>query len=251
MLCSQSAHLWATSDFVPRSEAPQTGHVAKPPICGPLLILSPALKCLHHIHFQRMRTLVRLLLCVLIGLNAVTGQTDAEDITDSFRGSFYSFFKKRHIAETYDNIIGTGSAYLSDLQDTAKAAATRAKDTLASDVVAGSLRQAKDQVDSAATATAAGMKRMQEKATAVAASAKDVMSDVDLSSVTGLVSQAKEQLDGAATATGASAKKMQATAGALLHQLVGQVGEMNRSGNYSAAGVAAPPLLSCPGQASA
>ena len=44
----QSTHLWATSDFVPRSEAlpmhpGARGCIANPPLCGPLLILSPAL----------------------------------------------------------------------------------------------------------------------------------------------------------------------------------------------------------------
>ena len=48
-LCSQSAHLWATTDFVPCSEALGTpldgmGYVANLPTCGPLLILSPTLK---------------------------------------------------------------------------------------------------------------------------------------------------------------------------------------------------------------
>ena len=48
-LCSHLAHLWATSDFAPRSEAvgiPQggRGYVASLPTCGPLLILPPALK---------------------------------------------------------------------------------------------------------------------------------------------------------------------------------------------------------------
>ena len=48
-LCSHLAHLWATSDFVPRSEAlgiPLGGrvYVATLPTSGLLLILSPALK---------------------------------------------------------------------------------------------------------------------------------------------------------------------------------------------------------------
>ena len=48
-LCSHRAHLWATSDFVPRFEAEGIslggrGYVATLPACGPLLILSPALK---------------------------------------------------------------------------------------------------------------------------------------------------------------------------------------------------------------
>ena len=50
-LCHQFAHLWATADFIPRSEPlgtppSSTGkcYVANLPICGPLLILFPALK---------------------------------------------------------------------------------------------------------------------------------------------------------------------------------------------------------------
>ena len=48
-LCSHLAHLWATSDSAPRSEAVGTppggkGYVATLPTCGPLLILPPALK---------------------------------------------------------------------------------------------------------------------------------------------------------------------------------------------------------------
>ena len=47
-LCSQSAHLWAISDFLPRFEArgPRDGssYVANPPNCGPFLIFSLALK---------------------------------------------------------------------------------------------------------------------------------------------------------------------------------------------------------------
>ena len=48
-LCSHPAHLWATSDFVPRSEVlgtplGGTGYVATKPTCGPLLILTPTLK---------------------------------------------------------------------------------------------------------------------------------------------------------------------------------------------------------------
>ena len=45
---SQSAHLWATPDFLPRFEGLETpdgkGYVANLPTCGPLLVLSPALK---------------------------------------------------------------------------------------------------------------------------------------------------------------------------------------------------------------
>ena len=48
-LCSQSAHLWGNSNFVPRREEfgnPQTAgvYVANLPIYGPLLVLSPSLK---------------------------------------------------------------------------------------------------------------------------------------------------------------------------------------------------------------
>ena len=47
-LCSHLAHLWATSDSAPRSEAVGTssgrGYVATLPTCGPLLILPPARK---------------------------------------------------------------------------------------------------------------------------------------------------------------------------------------------------------------
>ena len=48
-LCSHLAHLWATSDSAPRSEAGDTppgdrGYVATFSTCGPLLILPPALK---------------------------------------------------------------------------------------------------------------------------------------------------------------------------------------------------------------
>ena len=48
-LCSHLAHLWATSDSAPRSEAlgtPQAagGYVATLPTCGPPVILPPALK---------------------------------------------------------------------------------------------------------------------------------------------------------------------------------------------------------------
>ena len=48
-LCSHLAHLWATSDFAPRSEAEGNplggkGYVATLPTCGPLLILPPALR---------------------------------------------------------------------------------------------------------------------------------------------------------------------------------------------------------------
>ena len=49
VLCSHLAHLWATSDSAPRSEAvgiPRggRGYVATLSTCGPLLILPPALK---------------------------------------------------------------------------------------------------------------------------------------------------------------------------------------------------------------
>ena len=48
-LCSKLPHLWATSDFAPRSEAVGTplggrGYVATLPTCGPPLILPPTLK---------------------------------------------------------------------------------------------------------------------------------------------------------------------------------------------------------------
>ena len=48
-LYSHLAHLWATSDSAPRSEAVGTplggrGYVATLPTCGPLVILPPALK---------------------------------------------------------------------------------------------------------------------------------------------------------------------------------------------------------------
>ena len=48
-LCSQSIHLWATSNFVPCSKAlgtPPDGnnYVANLPTCGPHLILFPAVK---------------------------------------------------------------------------------------------------------------------------------------------------------------------------------------------------------------
>ena len=48
-LCSHLAHLWATCDIAPCSEAVGTpqggkGYVATLPTCGPLLILPPALK---------------------------------------------------------------------------------------------------------------------------------------------------------------------------------------------------------------
>ena len=47
--CTQSAHLWATADFVPRSKplrTPQTVGVTNPSICGTLQILSPTLSLL-------------------------------------------------------------------------------------------------------------------------------------------------------------------------------------------------------------
>ena len=48
-LCSHLAHLWATCDCAPRSEAVGTppggwGHVATLPTCGPPMTLPPALK---------------------------------------------------------------------------------------------------------------------------------------------------------------------------------------------------------------
>ena len=48
-LCSHTAHLWASSDFVPGFEAVGIplggrGYVATLPTCGPSLMLSPALK---------------------------------------------------------------------------------------------------------------------------------------------------------------------------------------------------------------
>ena len=47
-LCSHPAHLWATTNFAPRCEAVGTpggsGYEANRPTCGPLLILPPAVK---------------------------------------------------------------------------------------------------------------------------------------------------------------------------------------------------------------